>query len=273
MATVVSLTIDNSPTAMRIAIDLDDRTIRTWAGQVVSSLTLKRRDRFPVEVRFLRGGVVQELPSGATGCLGIKADKDFNGQFVASGLAWTKSGTGIAATYVFDLNLNTVQISALFAGVPTPSSVALMLEIEWAEGNIRTSSNTLPITLENDIIRGDEGIAEEGGPIYPLPGDLLTKSEYADLIDHPVDTNNPHAVTAAQVGLGNVDNTRDADKPVSLATQEALDAKAPALAPSKFRLDPTGGFQLFNPDTNSWHALLVRGSSGHEAIELSSAIP
>jgi hypothetical protein len=28
-------------------------------------------------------------------------------------------------------------------------------------------------------------------------------------------TNNPHSVTAAQVGLGNVDNTSDADKPVS----------------------------------------------------------
>jgi hypothetical protein len=38
-------------------------------------------------------------------------------------------------------------------------------------------------------------------------------------------TNNPHSVTAAQVGLGNVDNTSDADKPVSTATQTALDGK------------------------------------------------
>lgn len=32
--------------------------------------------------------------------------------------------------------------------------------------------------------------------------------------------------SAALVGLGNVDNTSDADKPVSTATQTALDAKA-----------------------------------------------
>jgi hypothetical protein len=44
--------------------------------------------------------------------------------------------------------------------------------------------------------------------------------------DHTSDTNNPHGVTAAHVGLGNVDNTSDADKPVSTATQAALDAKA-----------------------------------------------
>jgi hypothetical protein len=39
-------------------------------------------------------------------------------------------------------------------------------------------------------------------------------------------TNNPHSVTKSQVGLGNVDNTSDADKPISTATQGALDLKA-----------------------------------------------
>jgi len=43
--------------------------------------------------------------------------------------------------------------------------------------------------------------------------------------DHTFLTNNPHAVTKAQVGLTNADNTSDANKPVSLATQTALDLK------------------------------------------------
>lgn len=43
--------------------------------------------------------------------------------------------------------------------------------------------------------------------------------------DHIADTSNPHSVTAAQVGLGDVDNTSDADKPISTATQAALDDK------------------------------------------------
>jgi len=45
--------------------------------------------------------------------------------------------------------------------------------------------------------------------------------------DHSQDvTTNPHNVTKSQVGLGNVDNTTDADKPVSTAQQTALDLKA-----------------------------------------------
>lgn len=40
------------------------------------------------------------------------------------------------------------------------------------------------------------------------------------------------ALTKSSVGLANVDNTADADKPVSSATQTALDAKAPIAAPS-----------------------------------------
>jgi hypothetical protein len=39
-------------------------------------------------------------------------------------------------------------------------------------------------------------------------------------------TDNPHAVTKAQVGLGDVDNTADADKPVSTAQQAAIALKA-----------------------------------------------
>ena len=43
-----------------------------------------------------------------------------------------------------------------------------------------------------------------------------------NLTEHEQDTNNPHDVTKTQVGLGNVDNTSDADKPVSTAQAEAI---------------------------------------------------
>lgn len=39
------------------------------------------------------------------------------------------------------------------------------------------------------------------------------------------DGTNPHGTTKADVGLGNVDNTSDIDKPISTATQNALDLK------------------------------------------------
>jgi hypothetical protein len=44
----------------------------------------------------------------------------------------------------------------------------------------------------------------------------------AALNAHALNTSNPHAVTKVQVGLGNVDNTRDADKPINDATLVAL---------------------------------------------------
>ena len=43
---------------------------------------------------------------------------------------------------------------------------------------------------------------------------------------HVADRQNPHEVTKAQVGLGNVDNTADLDKPISAAMQTALNEKA-----------------------------------------------
>jgi hypothetical protein len=55
-------------------------------------------------------------------------------------------------------------------------------------------------------------------------------STYAP-IESPTFTGTVSGVSKAMVGLGNVDNTTDANKPVSTATQTALDAKAPLASP------------------------------------------
>lgn len=60
----------------------------------------------------------------------------------------------------------------------------------------------------------------------------IARAEHAEgliqgyLDAHEANHNNPHAVTKAQVGLGNCDNTADLDKPISTAAQAALDTKA-----------------------------------------------
>ena len=46
-----------------------------------------------------------------------------------------------------------------------------------------------------------------------------------ELTVHKNNTSNPHQTTKSQVGLGNVDNTSDVNKPVSTA-QQTLDLKA-----------------------------------------------
>lgn len=48
------------------------------------------------------------------------------------------------------------------------------------------------------------------------------KATTDSLNTHLADTTNPHSVTKAQVGLANVNNTSDLDKPISTATQNAL---------------------------------------------------
>ena len=58
---------------------------------------------------------------------------------------------------------------------------------------------------------------------------LAAKADSSALTSHTGSTANPHGVTKAQVGLGNVDNTSDANKPVSTAQQTALNAKADAV--------------------------------------------
>lgn len=51
-----------------------------------------------------------------------------------------------------------------------------------------------------------------------------------DFNAHKINTGNPHNVTKIQVGLGNVDNTSDINKPISTVTQEALNAKMNIMA-------------------------------------------
>jgi hypothetical protein len=56
-------------------------------------------------------------------------------------------------------------------------------------------------------------------------GAVTGLAEASDLTAHTGNTSNPHSVTKSQVGLGNVDNTADSAKPISTATQTALDGK------------------------------------------------
>ena len=91
---------------------------------------------------------------------------------------------------------------------------------------------------------------ELGYDNYPSGGDAgrvfvgtgtqnIAQAKLAEVVavDGKVDTHvgridNPHAVTKTQVGLSNVDNTSDVNKPVSTATQTALDLKANLASPA-----------------------------------------
>lgn len=61
-------------------------------------------------------------------------------------------------------------------------------------------------------------------------------------------TNNPHSVTASQVGLGSANNTADSAKPVSTAQQTALDLKQATLVSGTNIKTVNGGTLLGSGD-------------------------
>ncbi len=66
--------------------------------------------------------------------------------------------------------------------------------------------------------------ANEAKNVVNTNDDLLGAQSSA-LSNHIANSANPHSVTASQVGLGSVDNTSDANKPVSTAQLSALNLK------------------------------------------------
>lgn len=87
--------------------------------------------------------------------------------------------------------------------------------------------DNLTEALEAEIARAEQ--AESGlSDLVDAETDRAEAAEQAiadDLSTHINDRLNPHNVTKAQVGLGNCDNTSDLNKPISIATQAALDTK------------------------------------------------
>ena len=87
-------------------------------------------------------------------------------------------------------------------------------------GNYANSSHT---HVEADIT--DLGSYASSSHTHTLNDitDSNTLATNLNLTTHTSNTNNPHQVTKTQVGLSNVDNTSDLDKPISTAVQTALD--------------------------------------------------
>ena len=93
-----------------------------------------------------------------------------------------------------------------------------------------------PLLQEGELGYDKYSAGGDIGRVYVGTGSAniaLAKRSEADAAKTTADahiarTDNPHIVTKAQVGLSNVDNTSDANKPISTAAQEALDTKADA---------------------------------------------
>ena len=174
---------------MNLYFDLDTGVFCSSPGSrdTVSALSFKRGDTVSLAVRFISGIVVQELGVGATGKLGLKEQGEYDADFVASDAAWTKTGTGTSTVYTFNLNLATSELNALLNDDGTEgndvASVDLMMEMEWTDGGVTTSSNTITATVHNDVVKGSEsGPAEisEGTPVNEAAASVTINPTGAD---------------------------------------------------------------------------------------------
>ena len=129
--------------------------------------------------------------------------------------------------------------SNLTAHVEDESNPHAVTKSQVGLGNVdNTSDANKPIsTATQTALNGKADLVEGKVPASQLPdniglelGTTATTAYYGDkgqtAYNHSqLTSGNPHHVTKGDVGLGNVDNTSDADKPISTAVQNALDTK------------------------------------------------
>lgn len=115
----------------------------------------------------------------------------------------------------------------------TNADATLKTTLEKAIADAKTELETADATLQGNITKEVNDRKGEITRVEKLITDeAATRAQADTTVNAKVDSHignksNPHEVTKAQVGLGNVNNTSDADKPVSTAQATAIaDAKA-----------------------------------------------
>lgn len=115
----------------------------------------------------------------------------------------------------------------------TNADATLKTTLEKAIADAKTELETADATLQSNITKEVNDRKGEITRVEKLITDeAATRAQADTTVNAQVDSHignksNPHGVTKAQVGLGNVNNTSDADKPVSTAQATAIaDAKA-----------------------------------------------
>jgi hypothetical protein len=160
-------------------------------------------------------GTIQTLYAHTT-------DLSFNGNLYIN-------GQGLSVLYDLSVNHNLyinnsvyengVLLSDRYAPKSSPTFTGVV-----SIANLNISQN---LSVTGDIsMNGNFYVANT---IYENGNSLVSK--YATLAS-PTFTGTVGGITKSMVGLGNVDNTSDANKPVSSATQTALDLKADLASPT-----------------------------------------
>lgn len=97
--------------------------------------------------------------------------------------------------------------------------------------HIEDKSNPHEVTKAQIGLENVDNTSDTNKPVSTAQAEAIADAKKAGtdaqttITGHIANKANPHGVTKAQVGLGDVDNTSDANKPVSTAMQTALNGK------------------------------------------------
>lgn len=191
-------------------------------------------------------------PVGATGAQGIQGPKGDVGDVGPQGPTGATGATGPAGTTDYNLLLNTPTIPTALSQLADDSTHRLVTDTHLAKLAGIAAGAEVNVNADWNAVSGDAQILNK--PTIPDQlSDLLDDSTHRLVTDSekaawnakqaalgftPVPNTRTIAgkalsadITLAKgdVGLGNVDNTSDANKPVSGPQQTALDAKAPSI--------------------------------------------
>ena len=206
---------------------------------------------------------------------------DYNDlQNIPSGII--SSSEQLAADFLDTLGDNVVSSSAQIDLTQTTnyaSGIKLKLDAE----NVFSSSEQVTLgdvtgfnTFSSSVSDTFDGLSSNYEDLVGIPSGIVSGSSqidvtqttnYSTVSSHISSTSNPHSVTKSQVGLGNVDNTSDANKPISTATQNALDLKA-TTADLTVQTDRIDDLELFSSSLDGGFVTEAELAAATGALEI-----
>ena len=205
------------------AQDLIDAQIRVEIGNVAQDVTLEEAARMSADA-VLGGRItdIEEVIPSTASTDNLLADRAFVNSSINNMAAYyiTASASGNA----FGDHARLVSGPWYFQGqlrTPTMNDYALVIEDETHDNHsARYLFDGVQWAFQYTLNDTEFTQAQ-----IDAINSTITEGKVISYDAHIIDTNNPHQVTAEQVGLGNVNNTSDMNKPVSTLQQAALNLK------------------------------------------------